>query len=116
MRRVSGRSRYDHFCVPQNPPAHGLPIRAFDRASQIICYDLDDRLAVCRIEGGDGFGERPHVARRRAQAAITDPACEADQALTVGFDDEEYRPSVVGHHPRGLRDGDEDTTGTHQFR
>ena len=49
---------------------------AYSVACQIICYDLDDRLArtVCRIEGSDGFGERPHAARRRAQTAITGPA------------------------------------------
>ena len=82
---------------------------------QIIHNDLDDRLAVCPIEGSDGLGERPHGTRGWAQAAVTDPTCEADQALTVGFDNEEYRPSVVGHHPRGLRDGDEHTAGTHQF-
>ena len=86
-------------------------------APRIICCYLDDRLArtVPGIEGSDSFGERPHACCRWPQTTVTDPALEADQALTIGFDDEEYRPSLLGHHPRGLRDGDEDTTGTNQF-
>ncbi|AHK31880.1 hypothetical protein AXA44_24500 [Rhodococcus sp. SC4] len=61
------------------------------------------------IEGSEGFSEWPHADRRWPQAAITDPAFKADQALTIGFDDEEHRASVLGHHPRGLRDGDAHT-------
>src|SRR5262249_26456397 len=131
LRRVRGSRRPVDGCCEATAAtgaaaaAATMPTARMPRAIRIrhmiafpsVSGDLDDRLAASAPTGGERggrFRECQDGPDDRLEPPVAEPLSEVREPGTVGFDDEENGPPVLGPDFRRGGDGDERAAGAHE--